>query len=105
MQGFQQISTSSWLARLDNNVVWPDARTQVEHVALEYGIPAADIRRVDSLTDPRSGTLIMPPLRAPTPDESELSTIRTLYQACIDNTATASQVRQLLGLVARRVFR
>lgn len=105
MQAFKHKSSDQWLARLDNLAHPPDATEHLAHVAAEYGIAVEDIELVESATDPRTGTLIEPPDRPRTPEEEELSQMDTLIQACLDNTATAVQVRNLVGHMGQRMRR
>lgn len=104
MRNFKQISTNRWLARVDNLDPNPPEAQHIAHVAAEYAIPAADIQLIETAIDLRANPLFPPPpvLSA---SEVELGNIRTLYQACLNDTATAAQVRNLVGLLARRLFR
>jgi hypothetical protein len=102
---FKKLSTNEWLARADNLIPMPDANGHLADVSAEYGIPVGDLASFDDASDPRSGTYLMPPPQPPTPDETELSAIDALVAACVGGTATAAQVRELVGKMAQRMRR
>ena len=103
MRAFRRISDDRWLARLDNRNPQPEESAHIAEVAAEYVIPAADIQLIETAVDLRDNPLF-PPAPVPTPSEVELGNIRTLYRACLNDTATAAQVRTLVGLLARRLL-
>jgi hypothetical protein len=105
VRAFRQISIGQWLARLDNLAAPPPVADHVAHVAQEYNIAAGDIELVESATDPRTGTLVIPPPRVQTADEAELDQIDAAITACVDGTATAAQVRALVGRMGQRMRR
>jgi hypothetical protein len=102
MQFFQRISTSAWLARVDNLATMTEEE-HLAHVGAYNAIPAADLRLVQAAADPRAGQPIAPPARAATPEETERQTVRALADKARARTATMGETQQLLGALAGRL--
>lgn len=83
-------TADGWLARVDGNPVLTIEESQA-HAAAEYGV--AGVTAEDHDTDPRQGTLRMPPAPPPTPPPPPTLAERV--------AALEAEVKALKGTVVR----